>query len=864
MVYSRLVTCTMRNISKERVGKLPDIDIDTEGTKREKILKALRERFGEKRVLQIATFGTEGSKSALQTACRGLGIDNDISQFLSEMIPFERGSNWPLKHCFYGDVETGRKPIKEFIREVERYPNLKETALKIEGLTNKRSSHAAGVIIFNDKYTKSNAMMKTPKGAYITQFNMGDSEAMGSVKFDLLTIEALDKIRVTLDQLIENEEIQWQGSLKETYNKYIHPAALEDKDARLWEMAGNGEIMDLFQFSTEVGHQAVIKVQPKNLLEAAVTNSLMRLMSDGEEQPVDTYVKYKNNLSLWYEEMRKYGLSDDAIKVVEKHLKDIYGVADTQEVVMQMVMDKEIAGFDIKESNYLRKSIAKKKEDVLKEVQKLFFKKGKEIGASDNLLNYVWYVQFKRQFGYSFSLLHTLAYSIIALQELNLNYRYNPLYWNTACLTVNSGGVENEEESDDPDKKKKTQKTDYGKVASAIGNIRRRGIKVDLPDINKAGFGFKADIENNSIIFGMKGMNGIGDEVVHQIISNRPYTDFEDFLGRMYYSGIIKKGQVIQLIKGGCFDSFGERKDLMKSFISLISEPKSKLTMSNVKMLIENDLVPGDFALEIRFFRFKDYISKRVFKKIDSPKDKLLLLDDIASTFYNEHFDESSIVDVHNGHLVISEKAFKKEYDRKMLKLKNWIGTQEQLKKLNDCLFRQEWEKYASGSYGKWEMDSLSYYYHDHELSNVNFSKYSIVDFHKLPEEPVKGRPYKWRGKELYEYETYRIIGTALDRDKDKHTITLLTPTGVVTVKQWAGSFSHYNKQISRNINGKKEVVEKSWYTRGTLLIFTGFRRGNNFIPKTYKNSVYQHTLCKIEGVDAEGNLILTSERKQL
>ncbi|ARC67927.1 DNA polymerase III subunit alpha [Bacillus licheniformis] len=399
MVYSRLVTCTMRNISKERVGKLPDIDIDTEGSKREKILKALRERFGEKRVLQIATFGTEGSKSALQTACRGLGIDNDISQFLSEMIPFERGSNWPLKHCFYGDAETGRKPIKEFIREVERYPNLKETALKIEGLTNKRSSHAAGVIIFNDKYTKSNAMMKTPNGAYITQFNMGDSEAMGSVKFDLLTIEALDKIRVTLDQLIENEEIQWQGSLKETYNKYIHPDVLEYEDARLWEMAGNGEIMDLFQFSTEVGHQAVIKVQPKNLLEAAVTNSLMRLMSDGEEQPVDTYVKYKNNLSLWYEEMRKYGLSDDAIKVVEKHLKDIYGVADTQEVVMQMVMDKEIAGFDIKESNYLRKSIAKKKEDVLKEVQKLFFKKGKEIGASDNLLNYVWNVQFKRQFG---------------------------------------------------------------------------------------------------------------------------------------------------------------------------------------------------------------------------------------------------------------------------------------------------------------------------------------------------------------------------------------------------------------------------------------------------------------------------------
>lgn len=347
-----------RHIHKSRPD-LPDIDIDTEGAKREQILKALRNKFGTHRVLQIATFGTEGSKSALQTACRGLGIDNDISQYLSGMIPFERGSNWSLSDCFFGNEEKERKPIKEFIREVEQYPNLKETALKIEGLVNKRSSHAAGIIIFNDHYTKSNAMMKTPKGAYITQFNMGDSESLGNVKYDLLTIEALDKIRVTLDYLIEQGEIEWQGNLKETYNKYLHPDVIDYDKPELWEMVGKGEIMDLFQFSTEVGHQSAVKVKPKNLLEAAVTNSLMRLMSDGEEQPVDTYVKFKNDISLWYQEMKDYGLTDDEIVVMERHLKDIYGVADTQEVVMTMVMDEQIAGFTIAESNKLRKAIAK-------------------------------------------------------------------------------------------------------------------------------------------------------------------------------------------------------------------------------------------------------------------------------------------------------------------------------------------------------------------------------------------------------------------------------------------------------------------------------------------------------------------------
>ncbi|WP_235850197.1 PHP domain-containing protein, partial [Niallia circulans] len=575
-----------RHIHKSRPD-FPDIDIDTEGAKRNRIIQALKNHFGEERVLQIATFGTEGSKSALQTACRGLGIDSDISLYLSGMIPFERGSNWSLSDCLYGNEEKERKPVKELIKEIEKYPNLKETALKIEGLVNKRSSHAGGIFIFNEHYVNSSALMKTPKGAYITQFNMGDAEAMGNIKYDLLTIEALDKIRVTLDLLLENNEIQWQGNLKSTYTKYIHPDVLDYENPEIWSMVGKGEVMDLFQFSTDIGQQSVIKVKPESLLEAAVTNSLMRLMAEGQEQPVDTYVKYKNDIELWYQEMQQAGLTNKEVAIIEKYLKDIYGVADTQEVVMQMVMDENISNFDIKESNYLRKSIAKKKADVLKEVQELFFKKGKEIGTSNNLLDYVWNVQIKRQLGYSFSILHTLAYTVIALQELNLIYRYNQLYWNTACLTVNSGGIESEEdeldnEEETDDKNKKKYSTNYGKVAAAIGNIRQRGVKVSLPDINKAQFGFFPDIENDSIIFGLKGMNGIGDDVVHNIVNNRPYTSFDDFLVRMYDTNLIKNGQMLQLIKGGCFEVFGERYSIMKQFLSHTFEPKKQLTMQNM------------------------------------------------------------------------------------------------------------------------------------------------------------------------------------------------------------------------------------------------------------------------------------------
>lgn len=847
-----------RHLHRSRAD-IPDIDIDTEGSKRPQILKALKNHFGKDKVLQVCTYGTEGSKSALQTACRGLGIDSDISLYLSGMIPFERGQNWSLADCFNGNEEKQRKPVKELIREVEKYPNLKEVAMKLEGTINKRSIHAGGIVLFNDPYYKTNAMMKAPNGTEITQFNLSDSEAVGNVKYDLLTIEALDKIRTTLDTLLEFEEIKWQDNLRKTFDYYLHPDNINKDNPKFYQMLGSGEVMDLFQFSTEIGLQSAVKVKPSNLLETAAANSLMRLMSDGEEQPIDTFIKFKNDISKWYEEMESYGLNDDEIKVMENHLLKLNGVADTQESVMLLSMDKKIAGFDVKMANKLRKAIAKKSNKVMEECYVEFFKKGKELGNREEILKYVWDVQIKRQLGYSFSILHTLAYSIVALQELNLNEQFNPLYWQTACLSVNAGG----QEQDNDDSKNKS--TDYGKIASAIGGIRQRGIKVSLPDINKAGFGFKPDIENNAIIFGLKGMNGIGDDLVHSIIENRPYNSFNDFLVRMFDTKLVKQSQIIQLIKGGCFDSFNDRRKILKEYISHTFEYKKQLNMHNIKMLISNDLIPDEYSMNVRFYNYKAYISKKVYKTVAKPKDKLFLLDEISATFFEQHFTDASVVDMVNGRPVISEKLFNKEYDKLMLNLKEWLSRPETLQYVNNQLLELEYDPYASESLSKWEMDSLSYYYHEHELAPVNKEKYGIVEFTQLNEQPKVVNSYVSRGIERQVYELSRIAGTVLDKDKNKYTVTILTTDGVITVKMYAGSFSHYNKQISeKDKSGKKTVLESSWFTRGNKILLTGFRRGNQFIPRTYKDSIYQHTIALIQEVDQYGNLTLQTERARV
>lgn len=129
-----------RHLTSER-PEFPDIDIDTEAAKRNQIFRQLKKYFGDDRVLQVCTFGTEASKSAVQTAARGLGIDNDTAMYVSGLIPFERGSSWTLNECVNGDEEKERKPVTEFITQINKHENWLEVSMKIEGLINKRSIH---------------------------------------------------------------------------------------------------------------------------------------------------------------------------------------------------------------------------------------------------------------------------------------------------------------------------------------------------------------------------------------------------------------------------------------------------------------------------------------------------------------------------------------------------------------------------------------------------------------------------------------------------------------------------------------------------------------------------------------------------
>ena len=183
----------------------------------------------------------------------------------------------------------------------------------------------------------------------------------------------------------------------------------------------------------------------------------------------------------------------------------------------------------------------------------------------------------------------------------------------------------------------------------------------------------------------------------------------------------------------------------------------------------------------------------------------------------------------------------------------------ELLNSLNNSYFEEENSKYANGNISKWEMESLSFYYHKHEL---DYGNSTFDNFFDLPEVPIVEQSFQTKdGSTINIYRLSIIAGTVIARDKNKNMVTLLTQYGVVNVKVYKNQFAMFDKQISCvDDEGNKKVIEKSWFSRGNLLMIQGFRRGQNFVPKKYKSSIYP-VISKITKVNENVSVELQYER---
>lgn len=817
----------------------------------------MKKYFGYDKTLQVATFSKISSKTAIEKACRGLGVSLEDANFMKSLIPVNRGKVAKLKDCLYGENK-----VTELYNTMSNYDDLIETALALEGLITNRGVHAAGVTICNKPYTEYLSAVRSADGAMTTNMNLIDSEAVSLVKFDMLTVSAIQKIHRCVDFCIENGLMEWQGSHKATYDKYLHPDVIDYDNQEMWSMIP--KIFSVFQFDTPISQKVLARINPKKLFDLSESNSVMRLAPEGmDESPLDTYCRYKNNIQEFFDDCKEYGLAQDEIDVTYNILKESYGVCGSQENLMRLSMSDKVSGFGLKEANKLRKSIAKKDEVLQAQVKELFYEKGLELGTRKIFLDYIWNKQFMIQKGYAFSSLHSLAYSVIALQEANLNYFYSPACWIAACLSVESLPDEGSGNG-----------VDYGKIAKAIYNAKNSNIKVAPPSINNADVDFSPDIKTDTIYYSLSCVSGINQDVVQEIIDGRPYNSFDDFYNKFFnkQGTKITHSKFITLIKAGCFSEFeSDTIALMRHYFELKFEPKQSLTIANLPTLLdyysEQEIKDNglDEAIQMYWFK-KNVITKENYYKNDEhfkTKKHYIIPNDLQWYFFENispSLKENTDYYFDNDDVIIIDKSLDKTLKPQIKLLQDWLTKEETIQRYNQQTVKRNYEQNIPvEDSNKWNFETLSYYSNQHELANVNYEEYNLSDFTTLSMEP-NFIERKWGKRTWKEFELSRIAGTVVNKNDIKHTVTILTRENqVVNVKFYDDKFANY-KKVEKDDEGN--VLQENWFKRGQLVMIAGYRNGeNDFKAKKYSKSVFTHTVTLIKKVYEDGHMDVQIEK---
>lgn len=689
---------------------------------------------------------------------------------------------------------------------------------------------------------------------------------------DLLSTKALSKIRTCIDLICDYGYAETGSTLRETYENIIGIYNLDRTSPEMWKMIHEGRITSIFQMEKTSGVQGIKLTKPESVEDLATLNSVIRLQAPerGMEQPLDKYTRFREHPEQWEVEMDRYGLSEDEKELMHEMFDHSNGISAQQEDLYQIILEPRIAGFSFGEADKLRKIVAKKQMDQVEGYHEKVVNNAKKKGLSKNLVSYAWEQLVLPQAGYSFNLAHTLSYSLVALQEMNLAYRYPIVFWNTANLIVDSGAeyeaydFYNTDDTFDYEEDESTAGINYGKIATAIGDMQQDGVQVAPPNINKSNYTFTPDPDNNIVRYGLMGISGVNEKIANEIMTKRPFDSYDDFKQKLESGNISTR---VNLIKSGAFDAFGDRREIMKVELTDYANLKTNLTLQNANMLIQHGLLPKEELGEsISVFNFNKYIKQ---KRFYDKEAGTYFLDERAYLFYQQHFDIDKLTPADGGFTVNKDEWKTNVYDKYMNPVRDYIknNKEELLEKLNNALIQEQINERASGSLAKWSMDSVSFYQNEHELNNANFAKYGIKHFYDMSEEPEVDYTFTVDDdgdpKEINMYKLYYIAGTVVDKNKTKNMVTILCTDGVVNVRAF-GIFPHYDQRISETLsNGRKRIIEKSMFTRGNKIMVYGMRRGSEFVAKKYKNSPAPHHFREIVEVLDNGDLVIKDRQRE-
>ena len=515
-----------RFLNPERIS-MPDIDMDFCQARRQEILDYVVDKYGRVNVAQIITFGKLLAKGVIRDVARVLDMPYSKADAMAKLIPDELGID--LK----GSYEKEPK-IAELL---ERDPQAKRTweyALALEGLNRNAGTHAAGVVISNEPLWQKTPLFKpTGLDTLATQYSGKYVEDVDLIKFDFLGLKTLTVIEEAL-QLVERR-----------YGKRINFVEENIEDPKVYEYISKGDTLGLFQIES-AGMQDLAKKLKPNGFEDIIAMLALYRPGPMESGMLDDFVERKHGRQkITYE-----------FPELEPILKPTYGVIVYQEQVMQIV--QIIGGFSLGGADLVRRAMGKKIKEEMDKLQGEFadgaVKKGFDRQKAFDLFDLI--VKFA---GYGFNKSHSAAYAMITFYTSYLKFYY-PTEFMAAILTL--------------------EKNNTDKVVKYVDEVKKMGMKLLPPDINKSGLVFEArNIDGEEVVmFGMGAVKGAGDIAINTMLEARgddEFKDFSDFVSRIDASKVNKR-VIESLVKAGAFDSFGYSRKAMLSQLEDIVEMAKK------------------------------------------------------------------------------------------------------------------------------------------------------------------------------------------------------------------------------------------------------------------------------------------------
>ena len=543
-----------RFLNPDRIS-LPDIDTDFDDDGRGKVLNWVMDKYGHENCAHIITYATMATKNSIKDVARVLDLPIDKSNALCKAIPdrLPDGMKMNLANAIKCTPELQAAEASDDTREA----NTIKYARMLEGTIRGTGIHACGFIICRDPIA-SHVPVSTAddpdfpeKKTAVTQYDGHVIESTGLIKMDFLGLKTLSEMKEAC------------RVIKEAHGIDIDLDHLPIDDELTYKLYQEGRTVGTFQFESPGMQKYLKELHPTVFEDLIAMNALYR---PGPMDYIPSFIARKNG-----REEIKYD-----IPIMEKYLKDTYGITVYQEQVM--LLSRLLGGFTRGQSDALRKAMGKKKKAIVDEMKPLFINGGKERGHDPKILEKIW-GDWEKFASYAFNKSHAACYSWVAYQTAYLKAHY-PAEFMSALLT--------------------RRKDDIKEITKLLDECHAMKIEVLGPDVNESHTDFGVN-SKQQIRFGLMAIKGLGESAAQAIVEERekngPFQSIFDFVQRVPMSAIKRSGLEC-LALSGALDAFS---DTVKREQYLAFNNKGEIYLDSL-VKYANQYVQAQQEAEFSFF----------------------------------------------------------------------------------------------------------------------------------------------------------------------------------------------------------------------------------------------------------------------